>query len=86
MLPENKIADDLSISRELKSVLYDIKDFYESIDFKLRCLDSNKNYLTSGAARTLALARTHLETSMLYAQKSIGLLGSDTTIIKKEDI
>lgn len=52
-----------------------IRKMYIAIDDQIKLYENLPEFIESGAARTIAIARTNLETSLQYATKSLCLIG-----------
>lgn len=54
----------------------ELRAMYIDIDLAIQELEDDENFShDSGAMRTISIARTHLETSLQYAIKSLCLIG-----------
>jgi hypothetical protein len=53
----------------------EIRQKFIELDDELKRFEHYNNFSTSGAARTLAIARTNIETACQYAIKSLCLCG-----------
>jgi len=75
MLPDNRLDFITGIDELMIDSMSRIRERFIEIDEALRGCDEHANFKDSGAARTIALARTHLEMSLQFAIKSLCLLG-----------
>lgn len=64
-----------NISPEFCEKMKKTRELFIELDSAIQEFGDENNYLDSGAARTLAIARTHLESSCMYTIKSLCLLG-----------
>ncbi len=72
-----RICNDFDPSYQLMEQINKLKNLYLELDSAIQDAldDEHLNPFDSESQRTLAIARTHLETSCMYAVKSVALAG-----------
>ena len=84
MLPDNRLEPIAHIDPGFIEAINDSRKMFIAADEILRFYSTHEKAVSSGALRTISLARTHLETSCMYAVKSLCLLGEITEGSPKE--
>lgn len=65
-----------NIENDYLARMAELRAMYIDLDLAIQELEDDENFEhESGAMRTISLARTHLETSLQYAIKSLCLIG-----------
>jgi hypothetical protein len=65
-----------NIENDYLTRMAELRAMYIDLDLAIQELEDDENFEhESGAMRTISLARTHLETSLQYAIKSLCLIG-----------
>ncbi len=75
MLQDNRLDFISNIDPLMIESMTRVRQIYMEIDEVLREIDQHEKFISSGAVRVIALARTHLEISLQFAIKTFCLLG-----------
>lgn len=63
------------ISIEMKEEISIIRSLFINLDNRIKSYEDKPGYALSSSARTIAIARTNLETALQYIIKSLCLMG-----------